>query len=105
MTDPIADMLIRIKNGYMSGKKTVALPHSSIKLSLARLLAKHGYVDTVSVADVTPQKKAITVQLKYANGIPAVEQIVRFSKPGLRRYHGYRTMPRTRIGLTVVSTI
>lgn len=83
--DPVADMLIRIKNGYMAGQKQVAIPYSRFKLTLADVLKKQGFIGE-SVKDKSG--KEFTVTLVYQNGLPSLSGVKRISKPGLRRYVG-----------------
>lgn len=101
INDPIADMLIRIKNAYMAGKATVVIPHSNVKESLAKLLKKYNYI-----GEVTRDEKQIVVVLKYENGSPAMSQVERLSKPGLRRYAGFSDLQRIKqgLGFVIIST-
>lgn len=103
MTDPIADMLIRIKNGYLAGKSRVVIPHSNVKESLAHLLQKYDYIKEVKKET---DKAFIEVELKYDEGKPALSQVVRLSKPGLRRYANVSELARIRqgLGFTIIST-
>jgi small subunit ribosomal protein S8 len=91
MTDPIADMLTRIRNASLIRKKEVALPYSKIKFGIANILVKHGYLEKVeesSKAAVSEKGKHphILLTLCYRNGAPAVTSIKRISKPGHRKY-------------------
>ncbi|RJR16067.1 30S ribosomal protein S8 [Candidatus Microgenomates bacterium] len=103
ITDPIADMLIRIKNGYLAGKKTVDVPYSRVKESLAKLLQKYEYIGTVASEKDAKQLK---VTLMYPQGKPAMSEVVRLSKPGLRRYSGVSDLEKIKqgLGFTIVST-
>lgn len=105
MTDPIADMIIRIQNGYMARKDEVELPHSKVKEAIALLLKRERYVEDVSIADVKPQK-VITMKLRYVAGSPAVTKVKRISKPGLRKYATTTSIPRALggYGVTIIST-
>lgn len=84
MTDPIADMLTRIRNASLVGKKEVSLPYSKIKMGIANILIKNGYVEKAE--EVKDKKPYILLTLKYHNGIPAINSIKRVSKPGHRIY-------------------
>lgn len=101
MVDPIADALIRIKNGYMSGSQSVTVRYSKIVLHILKLLEREGYTDTVS-----PQKNVINVILKYQNRKPAITEVKRVSKPSLRVYKGVKQLPHVLngLGIAIVST-
>lgn len=83
MNDPISDMLVRIKNGYLAHKKTVEIPYSKVKEALATLLASYHYIESFEVAK---EARMITVVLRYVADAPAMTDVKRLSKPGLRRY-------------------
>ena len=104
MTDPIADMLTRIRNAQAVNKPTVTIPYSTIKLNLAKTLKKEGYINDVSVSKTTP--KTLTVTLKYVDKIPAITQIERVSKPGRRVYLKSDQIKPTLSGhgITIVTT-
>ena len=104
MTDPIADMLATIKNGYLAHKKQLLVPYSKIKEKLAQILVKEGFLEKVKVA--TLKFKVLELTLKYEGKKPAVKEALRISKPGLRVYAGVTKIPRVRYGpgVTVVST-
>ena len=99
--DPIADALIRIKNGYLSGGQTVLVKYSRLILQVLKLLEKEGFVEKVSKKENT-----IEVILKYTNRAPALTDVKRVSKPSLRVYKGVRELPRVLngLGLAIVST-
>jgi len=104
MSDPISDMLTRIRNAGAAHLPQVELPHSRIKESVARVLAAEGYVGEVSVeGDV---KKKIKIRLKFNGKKSVIEGLKRVSKPGLRRYVGSTEIPRVRggLGVAIVST-
>ncbi len=105
MIDPIADMLTRIRNASRALLPTVAIPHSKMKESLAKILKAEGYVAEVVVEGATP-KKAIKLRLKYEGKKGVIEGIKRISSPGLRNYVGATEIPRVRggLGVAVVST-
>jgi small subunit ribosomal protein S8 len=104
MTDPISDMLTRIRNAQQALLKNVELPHSKIKVAIAQVLKKEGYVVDVAVEGAT--KKKIKIALKYAGKKGAIEGLRRVSTPGLRRYVGATEIPRVLggLGISVVST-
>jgi small subunit ribosomal protein S8 len=104
MTDPIADMLTRIRNASSAVLPTVRIPHSKMKESLARLLLKEGYVSEVTVEG--DKKKQINLALKYTGRRGVIEGLRRISRPGLRNYVGSAEIPRVRggLGVAVIST-
>jgi small subunit ribosomal protein S8 len=107
MTDPISDMLTRIRNAGQALLPTVEVPHSNVKESIAQLLLAEGYVAKVDVT--TPAKSAakrITLQLKYQGKKTVVEGLRRISTPGRRVYVGSQDIPRVRggLGVAIVST-
>jgi small subunit ribosomal protein S8 len=104
MTDPIADMLTRIRNAGRALLPTVEMPHSRMKESLAQILKQEGYVAEVAV-EGKPFKK-IKIQLKYQGKKSVIEGLRRISKPGLRHYVGAREIPRvlSGLGVSVIST-
>ncbi len=101
MTDPIADYLTRIRNAQMARLETVRSPASKIKLAISGLLLEEGYIQSYSV-DENGGKPEIEVALKYVNGVPAIEEIKRVSRPGLRSYRGKGDLPSNRAGLGTV---
>ena len=101
MTDPIADMLTRIRNGQKAKKVSVTMPASRLKLSIARVLADEGYLTDVSADDEGEVKRTMTVTLKYHEGTPVIERIERASRPGLRFYAGNDELPQVQGGLGV----
>jgi small subunit ribosomal protein S8 len=104
MTDPISDMLTRIRNAQKALLKTVEFPHSKIKEAIAKILKKEGYVAEVAVEGTT--KKKITVTLKYSGKAGIIVGLKRVSTPGLRRYVGATEIPRVLggLGISIVST-
>jgi len=105
MTDPIADMFVRIKNGQVVNKATVRMPASKVKLAIAQLLKTEGYVQDVAIRD-QGAKKEIEIALKYYMGKPAIDRFDRVSKPGLRKYRGKDALPKVLagLGISIVST-
>ena len=105
MQDPLADMLTRIRNAQMAGKKTVQMPASKLKAAVAAVLLDEGYVGGVETIEVDG-KRNLVVSLKYFNGKPVIAEIDRKSRPGLRRYSSRDELPKVRggLGVAIVST-
>jgi len=106
MTDPIADMLTRIKNALMARHKTVVVPGSKLKLEIARILKEEGYIEDYRVIEEKPQIK-IEIVLKYdEKKRPVIAGIRRVSKPGRRIYRGYKELPKVLngLGIAIIST-
>lgn len=104
MQDPIADFLTRIRNAIMVDSESVTIPHSKIKEALCRVLEAEGYIEGFSVEG--EQKPQLTVALKYFEGVPVIEELQRISRPGLRTYKTYDSLPLVRggLGIAIVST-
>jgi small subunit ribosomal protein S8 len=105
MSDPIADMLTRIRNGQIRGKVTISMPASKQKLAIANLLKDEGYLADVAMEDAGG-KPELVIKLKYYRGKPVIEYIKRVSRPGLRIYRGSDELPSVRggLGVAIVST-
>lgn len=105
MSDPIADMLTRIRNGQQAEKTAVSMPASKLKAAVARVLKEEGYILDFETG-VTAGKPTLTVTLKYFDGRPVIEKIRRVSRPGLRRYTGRDDIPEVLggLGVAIVST-
>lgn len=105
MSDPIADMLTRIRNAQMAEKPSVTMPSSKLKEAIARVLKDEGYIEGYSVRR-DGNKAELDIQLKYYAGKPVIERIERVSKPGLRIYRGKDELPRVMngLGIAIVST-
>lgn len=105
MSDPIADMLTRIRNGQARGKVTIAMPSSKQKVAIANLLKEEGYFDEVSV-ESEGKKPQLVIRLKYYRGKPVIELLKRVSRPGLRIYRGKDELPQVMggLGVAIVST-
>jgi small subunit ribosomal protein S8 len=105
MTDPIADMLTRIRNGQAASKSQVSMPSSSLKCAIAQVLKDEGYVAEYSTEEAGG-KSVLTITLKYHNGRPVIDRIERSSRPGLRLYKGKDDLPRVQngLGVAIVST-
>lgn len=103
MTDPIADMLTRIRNGYTVRKSEVSMPFSNIKLAIAEILVREGYLDK---AEKSTDGRQLVVTLKYANKTAVVHEINRLSKPGNRCYVGKGEIKEVLngFGISIIST-
>jgi len=105
MTDPIADMLTRIRNGQKARKVSVAMPASSAKEAVAAVLKDEGYIMDFATSGEGAEK-SLSVELKYYEGTPVIETVQRISKPGLRVYRGKEELPKVLggLGIAIVST-
>ncbi len=105
MTDPIADMLTRIRNGQKARMVSVSMPASRTKEAVAKVLKEEGYI-TDYAASGEGATKTLTVELKYFEGVPVIERIQRASRPGLRVYRGKEELPKVLggLGVAIVST-
>jgi small subunit ribosomal protein S8 len=105
MTDPISDMLTRIRNAQAVHKMTVNMPSSKLKTALAQVLKDEGYIDGFAIRE-KEGKPEIDISLKYYAGRPVIEKIERVSRPGLRIYRGREDIPRVMngLGIAIVST-
>ena len=105
MSDPISDMLTRIRNAQMASKASVAMPSSKVKVAIAKVLKAEGYIDDFSVV-ADGAKATLEIVLKYYAGVPVIEKIDRVSKPGLRIYRGADSIPTVMngLGVAIVST-
>jgi len=104
MQDPLADMLTRIRNAQARLRPTVSMPSSKLCAAVARLLRDEGYITGFAVTGEV--KKELTIELKYFEGRPAIEEMGRVSRPGLRSYAGVDDLPKVRggLGIAVIST-
>ena len=105
MTDPISDLLTRIRNGQMVRKPKIVCPSSKMKLDILKVLKEEGYIRDYSESDGT-KGRVIEIFLKYFHGEPVIREIVRISKPGLRIYSSVKNMPvyKNNMGVSIVST-
>ena len=105
MTDPIADMLTRIRNAQTAEKPSVVIPSSRLKVAIATVLKEEGYIDDFAVRE-NEGKPVLDINLKYYAGEPVIEKIERISRPGLRVYKGCSDIPRVMngLGIAIVST-
>jgi small subunit ribosomal protein S8 len=106
MSDPIADMLTRIRNGQHINLEKVTMPSSRVKESVASVLQDEGYIDGFTVEDLPENHRNLTVNLKYFDGKPVIETIQRVSKPGLRIYKRKDEIPQVLggLGVAIIST-
>ena len=105
ISDPIADMLTRIRNGQMVDKTEVTMPSSKLKVAIAKVLEDEGYIDGYTV-DGNGGKPVLRIGLKYYAGRPVIEMIERVSRPGLRVYKNHETIPQVMngLGIAIIST-
>lgn len=105
MTDPLGDMLTRIRNGQRAKKDSVVSPASSLRTRVLDVLQREGYIRGYS-EEAMGAHKGIRIELKYFEGAPAIQHVVRVSKPGRRVYSGSQELPviRNGLGITIVST-
>ena len=105
MTDPIADMFVRIRNAAAVGKPTVKMPSSKIKVSIATVLKDEGYIADFRVTE-DGAKSQLEIELKYYEGKPVIEHMQRFSRSGLRQYRGKDDLPKVLngLGIAIIST-
>lgn len=106
MTDPIADMLVRIRNAAAVGKPTVKMPSSKTKIAIASVLKDEGYIGESRVTDLGGGKSELEIVLKYYEGRPVIEKLQRVSRSGLRHYRGKDALPKVLggLGVAIIST-
>ena len=106
MTDPIADMLTRIRNAHKINAVSVLIPNSKTKQNIAKVLYEEGYINAYCVEELDNNKSHIVIELKYFEGKPVIEKIDRVSRPGLRIYRSQNDLPKVMggLGIAVVST-
>lgn len=105
MSDPISDMLTRIRNAQLAEKTTVTMPSSRLKAAIAQVLKDEGYIENFAVRE-SQSKALLEVALKYYAGRPVIEKIERVSRPGLRIYKANRDIPKVMngLGIAIIST-
>jgi small subunit ribosomal protein S8 len=105
MTDPIADMLVRIRNAAAVGKPTVKMPSSKTKVAIAKVLQDEGYIGGSQVTE-NGAKAELEIELKYYEGRPVIERLKRVSRSGLRHYRGKDELPKVLngLGIAIIST-
>lgn len=104
MQDPLADMLTRIRNAQMAEKTVVSMPSSKLKAAVAKVLKDEGYIADFQISsEVKPQ---LSIELKYFEGKPVIEEVKRINRPGLRQYKSVEQLPKVRggLGVSIVST-
>ena len=106
MSDPIADMLTRIRNACGSKHRRVDIPVSKMKTEIARILKENNYIQDYQTLETEEGQRVLRVRLRYAGGQPVIRELQRVSTPGLRRYVGATEIPRVRngLGLAILST-
>lgn len=104
MQDPLADMLTRIRNAQMAEKTVVSMPSSKLKAAVAKVLKDEGYIADFQVSGEVKQQ--LSIELKYFEGKPVIEELKRVSRPGLRQYKAVEQLPKVRggLGVSIVST-
>jgi small subunit ribosomal protein S8 len=105
MTDPIADMLTRVRNGQFANKKSVSMPSSKLKIAIAKVLKEEGYI-LECITETHGNHTEMIIDLKYFKGVPVIEKVKRISKPGLRIYKSKDELPKVLggLGIAIVST-
>jgi small subunit ribosomal protein S8 len=106
MTDPIADMLTRIRNGQQARKETIQSPASKIRANVLEVLQREGYIRGFSREEIRPGVAELKIELKYVDGEPVIREITRVSKPGRRIYSRVADLPRiyNGLGIAILST-
>ena len=104
MQDPLADMLTRIRNAQMAEKSVVSMPSSTLKVAVAKVLKDEGYIADFQISSEI--KPLLSIELKYFEGRPVIEEVKRVSRPGLRQYKSSDDLPKVRggLGVSIVST-
>ena len=104
MQDPLADMLTRIRNAQMAEKSVVSMPSSTLKVAVAKVLKDEGYIAGYQISSEI--KPLLSIELKYFEGRPVIEEVKRVSRPGLRQYKSVEDLPKVRggLGVSIVST-
>ena len=105
MTDPISDLLTRIRNGQMVKKSKITCPSSKLKVAILKVLQDEGYIRAYEVSE-NEKGKQVEISLKYFDGKPVIKEISRVSRPGMRVYSSVKTMPsyKNNMGITILST-
>lgn len=105
-SDPLGDMLTRIRNGQRAQKSTVRSPASKLRARVLDVLKREGYIRNYETIDVRPGIKELSIELKYHNGEPVIRELKRVSKPGRRIYAGVKDLPRVYngLGIAIIST-
>ena len=106
MSDPLGDMLTRIRNGQSARKTVVSSPSSRFRTNVLEVRKREGYIRNYASVDVRPGIKELKIELKYHDGMPVISEIQRVSRPGRRVYYGIRDLPRVYngLGIAILST-
>ena len=106
LSDPLGDMLTRIRNGQSARKTVVSSPSSRFRTNVLEVLKREGYIRNYSSVDVRPGIQELKIELKYHDGMPVISEIQRVSRPGRRVYYGIRDLPRVYngLGIAILST-
>lgn len=106
MSDPLGDMLTRIRNGQRAMKSSVVSPASKLRANVLEVLQREGYIRGFSVAEMDPGIRELTIELKYYEGAPVINEIKRVSKPGCRIYSGIKNLSTVYngLGISILST-
>jgi small subunit ribosomal protein S8 len=106
MSDPLGDMLTRIRNGQMAAKSAINAPASKLRANVLEVLRREGYIRGYETVDLGGGKSELNIQLKYHNGEPVIRELRRVSKPGRRIYAGVEDLPKVYngLGIAIVST-
>ena len=106
MSDPVADMLTRIRNGQQVSMESVTMPSSRLKEAIAKVLQDEGYISGFKIEEVLGNKRNLAVELKYFDGKPVIDEIQRVSRPGLRIYRKKDDLPKVLggLGVAIIST-
>lgn len=106
ITDPVSDMLTRIRNAQSVAKRQVQMPSAKLKLAIAEVLKNEGFIESYEVEEQDNNKKMLTIFLRYFNGKPVIEKLERVSRPGLRVYVGKEDLPKVKsgLGVAIIST-
>jgi small subunit ribosomal protein S8 len=106
MTDPIADLLTRIRNGQKAAKTNVSMPSSHAKVAVCKVLKQEGFIDDYAVSEAPGNKRTLNVALRYHEGRPVIDRLDRVSTPSLRVYRGKNKLPKVMggFGVAIVST-
>jgi small subunit ribosomal protein S8 len=106
MSDPLGDLLTRIRNGQRTSKRSITAPSSRLHMNVLEVLRREGYIRGYSAQELRPGVSELEIELKYADGAPVIQEISRVSRPGRRVYSKIRELPRVYngLGITILST-
>ncbi len=106
MSDPLGDLLTRIRNGQRANKRTITAPNSRLHCNVLEVLRREGYIRGYASRELRPGVSEVEIELKYADGRPVIQEIARVSRPGRRVYSKIRELPRVYngLGITILST-